>query len=121
MKTNTLKSLALFGVIALTFASCAEVPGGIKRGCTDPTAANYDADAAQDDGGCVVIAEKQYSLFFKYTATWCGPCGDWGGPAFEEIVDGNPGKILAFTVQTNDDFETPEQDAIFTAFSGKWS
>lgn len=121
MKTNTFKSLALFGVIALSLASCAEVPGGIKRGCTDPGAANYDAAAAQDDGGCVTIAEKQYSMFFKYTATWCGPCGDWGGPAFEAIVDGNPGKILAFTIQTNDDFETPEQDAIFTAFSNKWS
>lgn len=120
MKTNTFKSLALFGVIALTFASCAEVPGGIKRGCTDPAAANYDVDAAEDDGGCVVIKEKQYSLFFKYTATWCPPCGSQGGPNFMSIVDNNPGQILAFSIQTNDDFETPVNDAIFTAFSTRW-
>jgi hypothetical protein len=33
-------------VVILIFASCA------KKGCTDPLALNYNADATKDDDGC---------------------------------------------------------------------
>ncbi len=121
MKTNTLKSIGLASVVALSLASCAEiVPGGTTKGCTNPAAANYDPDASTDNGACVVINEAQYSLFYKYTATWCGPCGDWGGPAFEAMVDANPGRILAFTLQASDDFSTARNTEVFDAFEAKW-
>lgn len=122
MKTNTIKSLGLFAVIALSLASCAEVPtDGVVKGCMNSTAVNYDASATADDGGCVVIKQQQFSMFYKYTATWCGPCGDWGGPAFVADCAANPGKILAFTIQCTDDFATASNAEMYTALSTKWS
>lgn len=120
MKTNTIKSIGLAAIVALSLASCADVPSGPVKGCMDAGAVNYDPSATQDNGGCVTIQQKQYSLFYKYTATWCGPCGDWGGPAFEGVVDGNAGKILAFTIQTSDDFSWAGNTEVFDAFSAKW-
>lgn len=120
MKTNILKSLGFASLIALSFASCAETPTEAKKGCTNPDAVNYDSEASIENGGCVTIQQKQYSLFFKYTATWCGPCGDWGGPAFEQTTAANHGKILAFTIQCNDDFETASNLDMYTAFSARF-
>ena len=120
MKTNTIKSFGLVAIIAFTLASCAEVPTGITKGCTNSNAVNFNSDAGQDDGGCVVIQQKQYSMFYKYTATWCGPCGDWGGPAFVEVTDASPKKILAFTLQSSDDFSTTSNTEVFDAFAAKW-
>lgn len=121
MKTNTLKSIGLAAVVMLALSSCAEVGTDVVKGCTNSAAVNFDPSASQDNGGCVVIQEKQYSLFYKYTATWCGPCGDWGGPAFVADVDANPGKILAFTVQVSDDFATASNTDMYNALSAKWS
>lgn len=122
MKTNTLKSFGLAAFVAVALSSCAEVAGDITKGCTNPSAVNYDPNATQDNGGCVSIPEKQYSLFFKYTATWCGPCGDWGGPAFVSDVAANPGKILAFTIQCTDDFMSESAGAadMYNAFSARF-
>lgn len=120
MKTNTFKSLGLVAFVAVALSSCAQLGGEQTKGCTNPSAVNYDAAATQDNGGCVSIPEKQYSLFFKYTATWCGPCGDWGGPAFVADCDANPGKILAFTIQCTDDFATASNGEIYTAFSARF-
>ena len=44
-KTNLL--LAVVAVTALGLSSC-------KKGCTDPAATNYDADAKKDDGSCTL-------------------------------------------------------------------
>ena len=120
MKTNTIKSIGAIAVIAFALASCAPSSNGPVKGCTNSAAVNYTSQATQDDGGCVVIAQKQYSLFYKYTATWCGPCGDWGGPAFVTDCDANPGKILAFTIQCSDDFTNNSPSDMYTALSTKW-
>ncbi len=120
MRTNTVKSLGLVAVLAFALASCAEVPTGAVKGCTNPNAVNYSADAGQDNGSCVVIQQKQYSMFYKYTATWCGPCGDWGGPAFVNDCAALSGKALAFTIQCSDAFATASNGDMYTAFSTKW-
>jgi len=120
MKTNILHALGVTAVLSVALFSCAEQPTGSTKGCTNPAAVNYDPDAGQDNGGCVVIPESQYSLFYKYTATWCGPCGGWGGPAFEEICTAQNGSMLAFTLQSSDDFSTPRNTEIFDAFAAKW-
>jgi hypothetical protein len=120
MKTNTMKSIGLVAVMALTLASCADVPSGTVKGCMSTTAVNYNPEATQDNGGCVVIQQKQYSLFYKYTATWCGPCGQWGGPAFVSDCDALAGKALAFTIQCTDDFATSSNAEMYAALSTKW-
>ena len=45
MNKLNIKLLLICAILA-TFASCA------KKGCTDPTALNYDSDATKDDGNC---------------------------------------------------------------------
>ena len=48
---NKLNSKILIaGIGLLTIVSCG------KKGCTDPTAANYNADATKDDGSCEGVA-----------------------------------------------------------------
>jgi hypothetical protein len=49
MKATTLK----FGVMIMA-ASLALGTTSCKKGCTDPTATNYDEDAKKDDGSCIV-------------------------------------------------------------------
>lgn len=48
---NKLNSKILIASIGLlTIVSC------VKKGCTDPTAANYNADSTKDDGSCYGVA-----------------------------------------------------------------
>jgi hypothetical protein len=38
--------------------------------------------------------KKSISLVHKITATWCGPCGDWGWTAANSIISGTTDKAL---------------------------
>ena len=56
---NKLNSKILItGIGLLTIVSCG------KKGCTDPTAANYNADATKDDGSCEGVAVPSTYVFF---------------------------------------------------------
>lgn len=122
MKTKNLSIITLIWGAVMTFSSCApeDNTGEIIRGCIDMNAVNYIATANQDDGSCVKIPVKQNGMFFKFTATWCEPCGSWGMDAFQSVYDANRGKIVAFTVQTNDDLMTGRNQPTFQAFSTRW-
>lgn len=121
MKT---KYLHFSGAIALAFLlhSCAsDLSSTEKRGCTNPNSVNYDATANVDDNSCVDIPVKQNALFFTYTATWCHACGSYGHNGFNTVYDANKGKILAFTVQVDDDLTYPSNAPIFEAFDARWT
>ncbi len=47
MKTTKILTFGLMLLFTLNFVSCT------KKGCTDPSATNYDADAKKNDGSCV--------------------------------------------------------------------
>jgi hypothetical protein len=123
MKTLNKQIAGFFTLMILVLASCApeDTGDGSGRGCMDPAAVNYSSQSIEDDGSCVTIEQKQNGLFLKYTATWCQPCGEWGMDAFNGVYQANKGKVLAFTVQTNDDLMTPRNEPTFTAFSSRWN
>ena len=58
MKTGKLKlgTMVLAAAFALTFTSCK------KKGCTDPTATNYNDKAKKDDGKCEFADASTYKI-----------------------------------------------------------
>ncbi|MGB0915809.1 MAG: hypothetical protein ACPGVI_07035, partial [Crocinitomicaceae bacterium] len=70
MKLNSMK----FGVIALAASLTVGTVSCKKKGCTDPTAQNYDSDAEKDDGSCeAVIVTNTNSIkegFISANETW---------------------------------------------------
>lgn len=114
----------VYGVIVTTImllSSCApENNTELVKGCLNTDAVNYNPSANVDDGSCVVIPNKQYGMFFKYTATWCFACGGYGMNAFNQFYEQNKGNIIAFTVQTDDDLTTPRNNPVYIAFSQRW-
>jgi thiol-disulfide isomerase/thioredoxin len=84
--------LGVFALALLSLSSC-EQDNRIS-GCADPFAINFDQSiqVSDDDGTCVYPPEERRALFFDITATWCGPCGDWGVPTVEEVLEANKGK-----------------------------
>lgn len=120
-----MKNLIYVTLIALFSYSCAPENIENEYGCVNNIlAVNYNPDAITDDGSCVMVYEVQNSLFAKFTATWCAPCGSWGGPTFVAIADQNKGKILAMTLQTNDALTTTLNGSLVnspTGFDSKWN
>ncbi|MCB9225330.1 MAG: hypothetical protein R2780_00860 [Crocinitomicaceae bacterium] len=70
-------------VIFLSIIACAILASCKHKGCTDPEATNYDAEAKKDDGSCeydTIIPPidqntdvKGYSIFSKLIGIWDGP------------------------------------------------
>ncbi|MEI6576110.1 MAG: hypothetical protein WCO63_08040 [Bacteroidota bacterium] len=99
-----MKKLSILFITLIALAGCTkhETNQVDKLGCKNPSSLNYDASATIDDGSCVATGPKQYGFVLEYTATWCGPCGQWGAPAVHDLyamgdvvavachVDGDP-------------------------------
>lgn len=119
-----MKKLLFIFTLILTIG-CAPDNVGNEYGCvSNPLAVNYDPYALTDDGSCVMVYEVQNSLLAKFTATWCGPCGSWGGPAFVSTYEANKGKIAAMSLQINDGLTTPLNQELVTSplgFDSKWN
>lgn len=127
MKTKTRKIKSRFGYLAylilffgtLSLVSCKDpnlYSEEETRGCTDPQAANYDPLAVLNDGSCIKTDNSQNSVFVKYTATWCGPCGSYGMPLFQSKITQHSGKVLSMSLQYNDAISTSESSALVDQF-----
>lgn len=57
--------------------------GVVFTGCKDEP----DSIEPIDEGNGLEVLNKQRSILFYYTATWCGPCGSYGSPIFKSIAD----------------------------------
>jgi hypothetical protein len=81
------KAFLLLACVSIGLFSCNESTQKVidKPGCTDPSSLNYDPDATIDNGTCAIPQQKQMGFIVEYTATWCGPCGDWGAPKMHDI------------------------------------
>ncbi len=113
--------------LGLVSSSCNDpqllAPGGDNevKGCTNQEAVNYNSEAAVDDGSCVVVNEQQNSIFVKFTATWCGPCGGWGGSAFTDAIASQGSRMLGMSLQVNDGLTTGSNGPLVDEFSNKWN
>lgn len=72
-----------------------------KKGGDDAGSTEVKAPASAD------VANKQRSFMAYVTATWCGPCGQYGGPTFKQVVNDLGGDVLAVNVQTSNSQLTP--------------
>ena len=45
--------------------------------------------------------QEQWGFAINYTATWCGPCGDWGAPLIHELYE--TGDVIAITAHAAND------------------
>jgi len=110
----TIPALTLLACI--TF-SCHEAPDGSGPGCINPNAVNYNPDAAYDNGSCVVIEEKTYSLFFQYASASAPDCDDVN---FNEVMSDNNGKVLGVRLPVGDSFSWGGNDSILARFVTKY-
>jgi thioredoxin-related protein len=119
-----MKNYLLF-LLFFIFASCQESTllvddGSAIKGCTDSKSVNYNPDAVINNGSCVYIDSLQNSIFGKFTATWCGPCGGWGVTRFEELYANHKGRALAISLQISDALTTPDNGPLVDEFAAKW-
>jgi hypothetical protein len=119
-----MKNYLLF-LLFFVFVSCQESTllvddGSAIKGCTDSKSVNYNPNAVINDGSCVYVDSTQNSIFGKFTATWCDPCGGWGVTRFEELYNNHKGNVLAMSLQINDELTTPDNGPLVDEFSTKW-
>lgn len=57
-----------------------------KKGCTDPNALNYNAEAIEDNGKCEYPPVEKKSLLIFFGGTNCPTCGSFIYPVFKDVV-----------------------------------
>ena len=65
--------LPILFIISLFYFSCSEE---LQSGCTDCNAINYNADAVDDDGSCILLNTNRLSLYTVQDSVR-GPFFDW--------------------------------------------
>ena len=84
---NTMKKLSL-SILVLAAA--------FFMGCSDDTVATSPKTGGQS--GSIEVAEINMAVYTKLTATWCGPCGDWGWGLSKEINEAIEGTAIGLGV-----------------------
>lgn len=57
--------------------------------------------------GALVPTNQQRSVVVNMSATWCGPCGSWGIPAFYDAINVDSTRVFGIKATTNDDLDVP--------------
>ncbi len=98
----SMKKLNLFfAILVVTTAFFA----GCKK---DETSTGDDNNNTGGGSSSLVVENKQRSLLAYVTATWCGPCGQYGGPNFKAAVtEKGTNEIIALNIQTGNSRLTP--------------
>ncbi len=85
-----------------------------KKGCMDPMSLAYDSEATKDDGNCTYPANEKRSLVFKFTATWCSYCGEWGAEYVDNIYSDFSTSTEVISIHRNDNFSVDIGDFLFS-------
>lgn len=94
-----MKKIVFISAAALltVFAACKKD----KKNGGGTTSTEVSAPASGD------VANKQRSFMAYVTATWCGPCGQYGGPTFKQAITDLGDDALALNIQTGNSQLTP--------------
>ncbi len=88
-------------ILAFLFNGCSK-----DQKCNDPTSVNYE-----EVDKCLYTDSSQHALYFKFTGTWCPPCGSSGAIKMRRDLDDNP-RAIGIEVHYNDEMSNP--------ISNKW-
>lgn len=58
-------------------------------------------DTDSNEPGALVPLQQQFGFALNYTASWCGPCGDWGAPLIHDLEEA--GNVVAITAHASND------------------
>ena len=67
----------------------------------------------EDEEAKLVPSAAQRGFAVNYTATWCGPCGDWGAPLIHTYADGAPNGAIITSHASGD----PMTNNLMASFS----
>lgn len=62
---------------------------------------NKDEESEDPADQPLTPKQEQWGFALNYTATWCGPCGDWGAPKIHELYE--VGNVIAITAHSSND------------------
>jgi len=62
---------------------------------------NKDEETDNPDNQPLTPKQEQWGFAINYTATWCGPCGDWGAPLIHDLSE--TGDVIAITAHAAND------------------
>ena len=100
--------LTLAIAVLFAMASCG------KKGCTDPMSLAYNSEATKDNGSCTYPANEKRSLVFKFTATWCSYCGEWGAEYVDNIYNDFSSSAEVISIHRNDGFSVDVGDFLYS-------
>jgi hypothetical protein len=61
----------------------------------------------------IVVEKVNTPLLIDFTEVWCNPCGTWGTPNFDNIINANTGKVIPMAIHAfsqgseTDELNTP--------------
>ncbi len=94
-------ALTFLAVTTILISSCSRE----KKGCTDPNALNYNAEAEIDNGKCEYPTATKKSLMIFFGGTDCNTCGSFAYPIFNQVISelstANVIPIIAFSTASD--------------------
>lgn len=114
MKKITILFAAAVIIGSVTLISCKKKTTEVK-GCTDPTALNYNKDANVNDNSCAFPQSDQKSVTWFVTGLWCHVCGEYGVPSWDKLYENKKSVMVPISLHSGDAFSCPAGDTLLNS------